>query len=213
MSNDFNTCFTAEQLALLDSLDSPPRIQGYLDSIPYSPEDANRSPASVLRDRQAHCLDGALFAAAALCRHGYAPLVLDMLPEAGTDDDHMLAVFRVDGYLGAIAKSNYVGLRYREPVYRNVRELVVSYFEDFYNVNGVKTMRSYTRPVNLRAFDRTNWYNNDDAPDEIMAHIDRLRHYVLITPPMAARLSYKDERGYNAGMMGSDPNGLYVPKR
>ena len=108
-----------------------------------------------------HCLDGALFAAYALSRLGDPPLVVDLLQEPGLDDDHVLAIFRRNGRLGALAKSNFTGLRYREPVYASVRELAMSYFEDYFNVNGVRTLRGYTAPIDLRRFDRLNWLWDD----------------------------------------------------
>ena len=141
--------FTPAERTALDALHSPFAIQAFLDATPYSPEDRDRCPLNVIRDRVAHCLDGALFAAMALRRLGYPPLLIDLLPEPDIDDDHVLAIFKVNGCWGAVAKSNFVGLRYREPVYRTLRELVMSYFEPFYNVEGVRTLRGYTLPVNL----------------------------------------------------------------
>ncbi len=117
-------------LSLPAGLDSPAAIQAFLDGLPYSADPFYRCPASVLRDGKAHCFDGALFAAAALRRLGFPPAIVDMLPER--DDDHILAIYKVDGHWGAIAKSNFVGLRFREAVYASLRELVMSYFEVFW---------------------------------------------------------------------------------
>jgi len=116
-----------------------------------------RSPRRVLRDRTARCREGALFAAAALRVNGHPPLLLDL--EAVRDDDHVLAVLRDRGHWGAVAKSNYAGLRYREPVYRTLRELVMSYFEHYYNLQGQKTLRRYSRPVDHARFDGVRWPN------------------------------------------------------
>src|SRR5260370_28506808 len=121
---------------LLLGLDSPARIQAFLDSVPYSSDPFYRCPRRVLRDRRAHCFDGALMAAAALRVLGYPPLVVDLYAER--DDDHMLALWQRDGCWGALAKSNFVGLRFREAVYQRLRELGVSYFEAFYNALGEK---------------------------------------------------------------------------
>src|SRR5512135_753701 len=137
----FAQALTASERRMINRLSTPEKIQLFLDDIAYSTEEIYRCPVRVLRDRTGHCLDGALFAAAALRRLGYPPLVLDMLPEPGRDDDHVLAVYRRNGRWGSLAKSNFVGLRSREPVYRNVRELVMSYFDVFYNVEGQKTLR------------------------------------------------------------------------
>ena len=148
----------------------------------------------------------------ALRRLGYPPLIVDLLPEPGTDDDHVLAIFKKDGYLGAVAKSNFVGLRYREPIYRSLRELVLSYFEVYFNVHGQKTLRAYSMPLNLAAFDRLGWMWDDAGADAVERRLPRLRHISLITPEMAAGLSPVDKLSYAAGMLGSNPAGLYKPK-
>jgi hypothetical protein len=209
----FEANLTKPHLELLTNLTSPAKIQTFLDETPYSAENANRCPVSVLRDRVAHCLDGGLFAAAALRRLGYPPIIVDMLPEPGLDDDHVLAIYKRDGYFGAIAKSNFVGLRFREAVYRTVRELVLSYFEDFYNVNGQKTMRAYTRPVNLQAFDQAGWMWSDAGADAIEQHLKHLKPIPLLTPQMIAQLSLVDKLSYQAGMLGVNEAGLYRPQR
>src|SRR3990172_7915290 len=147
--------FPPNELRVFARLDSPAKIQVFLDNMPYSAEERYRCPRSVLQDRVAHCYDGALFAAAALRRLGHAPLIIDML--AHNDDDHLLALFKRGGHWGAVAKSNFAGLRYREPIYRTLRELVLSYFEQYYNVEGEKTLRGYTLPLNLKPFDRFHW--------------------------------------------------------
>jgi hypothetical protein len=199
------------QRQVFAGLNSPARIQAFLDQIPYSAENANRCPLSVLRDRVAHCLDGGLFAAAALRLIGHPPLIVDLLPEPGTDDDHVLAIYRRDGYLGAVAKSNMTGLRYREAIYRNLRELVLSYFEDYFNVNGEKTLRSYTRPLNLQAFDKVGWMWSDAGADAIERHFGRMRKIPLLSPAMIANLSPTDSLSFQAGMLGANEAGLYRP--
>jgi hypothetical protein len=201
-----------EQLLLLRSLDNPYQIQAFLDSISYSAEDRNRCPLNVLNDRQAHCLDGALFAAAALSRLGSPPLLVDMFPDPGMDDDHVLALFWRHGRLGAIAKSNFVGLRYREPVYRSLRELVMSYFDDYFNVNGVRSLRYYTRPLKLGAFDHLEWLVSDVGADAIERRLLQLRRIPLLSPEMAASLAPVDALSYQAGMLNVNYAGLYKPK-
>jgi hypothetical protein len=200
-----------QQRQVFAGLNSPARIQAFLDQIPYSAENANRCPLSVLRDRVAHCLDGGLFAAAALRLIGHPPLIVDLLPEPRTDDDHVLAIYRRDGYLGAVAKSNMTGLRYREAIYRNLRELVLSYFEDYFNVNGEKTLRSYTRPLNLQAFDKVGWMWSDAGADAIERHFGRMRKIPLLSPAMIANLSPTDSLSFQAGMLGANEAGLYRP--
>lgn len=212
MPSRLNDSLNDVQLQLLDSLDSPIKIQAFLDSIPYSAEDRNRCPLNVLGDRQAHCLDGALFAAAALSRLGDPPLLVDMFPDPGMDDDHVLAIFRRHGRLGAIAKSNFVGLRYREPVYRSLRELVMSYFDDFFNVNGVKSLRYYTRPLKLTAFDQLDWEVSDAGADAIERRLLQLHRIPLIPPEAVASLAPTDALSYKAGMLNVNYAGLYRPK-
>lgn len=203
---------SGEQWALWSSLNSPEAVQAYLDSIPYSAEDANRCTVSVLRDRQAHCLDGGLFAAAALESLGYPPLILDLLPEPGMDDDHVLALFRGRDGWGCLAKSNFSGLRYRAPVYRSLRELVMSYFENYFNLHGERCLRGYTRPVDLRRYDRFNWRSSDHGADVIEQRLKRLKLIPIISAETAATLGKVDQRSYDAGMLGVDLKGLYQPR-
>ena len=181
MASPFKVRLTSEQRGVWQSLTSPVSIQAFLDSIPYSAEDANRSPLRVLQERQAHCLDGGLFAAAALRQLGYPPLIVDLLPDPGADDDHVLAIFRRNGCYGAVAKSNFVGLRYREPIYRSLRNLVMSYFEVYFNVRGEKTLRSYTVPLDLATYDPMEWLANDAAADAIEKRLPQLRRTNLLT--------------------------------
>ena len=192
---------------VLARLTSPVRIQEFLDSLPYSAEARYRSPRSVLADRMAHCYDGAVFAAMALRRLGYPPLIIDM--DGVRDDDHVIALFKKNGRFGAVAKSNFVGLRYREPVFHSLRELVMSYFESYYNVAGEKTLRQYTRPLNLSSFDRLGWYFSDEALDVIGEALNEVRITKIITPAMARSLSRVDKRSYEAGMVGANKKGLH----
>ena len=195
-------------MAVLRKLSTPLRIQEFLWELPYSADECYRSPRSVLRDRTAHCFDGALFAAAALRRIGFPPLLVDMLPN-DRDDDHVIALFSVRGYWGSVAKSNFAGLTYREAIHRSVRELVVSYFEQFYNVAKEKTLRAYTAPVNLTRFDAINWMGNDDQLDAVADALESARKVKLLTRSMIKRLAPVDERSHRAGLMGSNPDGLF----
>ena len=212
MASPFKVRLTPEQRGAWQGLTSPVSIQAFLDTIPYSAEDANRSPLRVLQERQAHCLDGGLFAAAALRQLGYPPLIVDLLPDPGADDDHVLAIFRRNGCYGAVAKSNFVGLRYREPIYRSLRNLVMSYFEVYFNVRGEKTLRSYTVPLDLTAYDSMEWLANDAAADAIEKRLPQLRRTNLLTPAMIAELTPVDRRSYEAGMLGTNVDGLYKLK-
>jgi hypothetical protein len=159
----------------------------------------------------AHCYDRAVFAAAALARHGDRPLVVNLFPSTQNDDEHLLAVYRRHGAWGAVAKSNFAGLRFREPIYRTLRELVISYFEQYYNVTGEKTLRSYTRPLNPECLDRYEWLARDETMDRIALRLDGMHRTNLLTPSMIAGLAPIDERSYRAGLAGADVAGLYRP--
>lgn len=208
----FDEKLTADERALIDGMDAPFRIQAFLDEIAYPAGEENRSPVDVLRLRQAHCLDGGLFAAAALRRIGYPPLILDMQPEPGRDDDHVLALYREFGCWGAVAKSNYSGLRYREPVYRTIRELVLSYFDNFFNIKGEKTLRFYTEPVDLEMFDDKNWMTDASGVDGVEAYLKSVDVVRLITPEQANFLSPVDGRSFKAGTLGLNMDGAYKPE-
>jgi hypothetical protein len=207
----FEAALNKKQLRLVSGLTSPLKIQEFLDSVPYSAEEVYRSPLSVLRDGKAHCFDGALFAAAALRRIGYPPLIVYMLAER--DDDHLLAVYQRHGYWGAVAKSNCVGLRYREPVHRSLRELVMSYFDDYFNIEGEKSLRGYTAPIDLAQYDHLDWMTRDPGLDTIAEELDKRRKFKIMTKDMLANLAPVDKRSYDAGFLGSDWAGLYDPKK
>ena len=209
-TTDFDHALGEPERRLVSALTTPTKIQGFLDGLPYSTESTYRCPLRVLREKVAHCFDGAVFATAMLRRLGYPPLVMEMLPN-DRDDDHLLAPYKVNGYWGAIAKSNFVGLRFREPVYRSLRELVMSYFEHFYNVEREKTLRGYTLPLNLKAFDSLEWMTEDEFLERIAERLDRMRKITVLTQPMISILSLVDERSYRAGLMGGTEAGLYRP--
>ncbi len=185
-------------------LKTPGAIQEYLESLPYKAEELDRSPVRVMADGQAHCLDGGIFAALALWAIGFRPLILDLVPDPGQDDDHVLALYRVDGLWGAIAKSNYPNLRFREPVYRTLRELAMTYFEHFYNLERRKTLRGYTRPFSLEPYTDHRWMWDDEALKTITRRFYSRPSIPLISAESAARLSVADERSYTSGTYGTD---------
>jgi hypothetical protein len=200
---------TSEEIDLLHELNSPNKIQEFLDSVQYPAGERNRSVLNVLRLRQAHCLDGGLFGAAALHWLGYPALILDILPEPDTDDDHVLALYREDDCWGALAKSNFIGLRFREPVYRSLRELVMSYFESYFNLAGDKTMRAYTRPIHLSKWSGLNWLWEDHGVDGIEKELKKVKTIPLITAVAASRLSKVDQLSHDAGLGAANYEGLY----
>src|SRR5713226_9686564 len=197
--------FDRAELAILRRLNTPAKIQKFLDcDLDYNKElhgETCRSPRRVLRDRTAQCMEGALFAAAALRVQGFPPLLVDL--EAVRDDDHVLAVFKQRGHWGAVAKSNYAGLRFRDPVYRTLRELVMSYFEHYYNLAGEKILRRYSRPVNLCCFDRRSWMIAEEDVWFIPEYLLTISHIRLLAPTMERRLSRLDDRLFAAGRVGS----------
>jgi hypothetical protein len=154
----------------------------------------------VLRDRVAHCLEGALLAAAALRVQGFPPLLMDL--EAVRDDDHVLAVFRQHGHWGAIAKSNYAGLRFREPVYRTLRELAMSYFEHYFNLEQEKTLRGYAPPVSLARFDSMGWTTAEEDLWVINDWLADLKHVPLLRNGAGRRMARVDDRLFAAGLTG-----------
>ena len=200
---------TKEEKNLIDRLDTPFKIQAFLDTVVYPGDEGNRSPIEVLRLRKAHCFDGGLFAAAALRLLGFKPLIIDLLPDPGKDDDHILALFKVGNHWGAVAKSNFSGLRFREPIHRTLRELVMTYFEDFFNIKGEKTFRFYSRPVNLTRFDHLNWMIDVKGLNAVEKHLYQIKPIPLITPEQANYLSPVDKRSFDAGTIGLNYDGVY----
>ncbi len=197
--------FDARERKIFRHLDSPTKIQKFLDDeIGYNLEpggDTCYSPRRVLREKVAHCMEGALLGALALRRLGYPPLLVDL--EAVRDSDHVLAVYRVHGRWGAVAKSDYSGLRSREPVYSTIRELAMSYFEHYYNPEGEKTLRAYSRPVSLARFDREiKWMSTFDDVWAIPEYLCEIPHASILTKTMERRLAWMDRRLYAAGRLG-----------
>src|SRR5215510_7955774 len=169
--------FSSTELRTLRALKNPVGVQRFLDAMPYHLGLASWSPRVVLRQRTAHCLEGATFAAAALRVLGFPPLILDL--EADQDTDHVIAVFKVRNHWGAVAKSNFTGCRYREPVYRTLRELALSYFHIYFNLRGERTLRRYSQPVNLSRFDRDSWMTSEEDIWFVANHLCEIPHKPL----------------------------------
>jgi len=175
-------------------------VQRFLDELPYNLRYTARSPKDVLRRRTASCLEGGIFAAAALRVLGFPPLIFDL--EAEQDTDHVIAIFKVRGHWGAVAKSNFTGCRYREPAYRTLRELAMSYFNIYFNLRFERTLRTYSRPVNLARFDRRDWMTTEKEIWFIAEHLCEIPHIRLLTPAMERNLSRVDARTVRAEMLG-----------
>jgi hypothetical protein len=194
--------FTRRELRSLQALRSPAGVQRALDAMPYHLATTAWSPRRVLRERTAHCLEGAIFAATALRVLGFPPLLLDL--EAVQDTDHVIVVYRIEGHWGAIAKSNFSGLRCRAPVHRTLREMVMSYFEDYINLRGDRTLRAHSRPVNLARFDRLHpgWMTSEADLWWIPEHLVEISHIRILTPSLERSLFRVDRRALEAAVVG-----------
>ncbi len=198
--------FTPAELRKLRSFKDPYGVQRFLDDTPYHLADTAWSPRRVLRERTSHCLEGAIFAAAALRALGFPPLLVDF--EAENDTDHVLAVYRIKGHWGAVAQSNYSGCRYREPVYRTLRELAMSYFNIYFNMRRERTLRNFSRPVNLARFDNLDWMTSEEPIWFIPNYLCDIPHFKLLRPGMVKQLHRVDERLFQAETFGK----AYKPK-
>ena len=206
-SEEFETRLPAKLHKKFLSLKTPFAIQGYLDSLTYKGEERDRSPLNVMLDGQSHCLDGGFLAALALWRIAFKPLVIDIVPDPGVDDDHVLALYQIEGRWGALAKTNYINLGFREPVYSSLRELVMTYFEHYVSINKQKVLTGYTRPIDASRYMHLNW-----AWDEAGANILYHQHFYgrkalpLITKSMAKRLSPVTDKAYQAETLHTNLN-------
>jgi hypothetical protein len=195
---------TPAELATLRGLSTPDRVQAYLDGLVYNLEKDGptiRSPRRVMRDGTAQCAEGAFFAAAAFRVNGRPPLIVDLV--AVRDDDHVIAVYRDGGLWGSVGVSKFAGLRFRSPVYRTIRELVMSYFDHYYNWDGERTLRGYSRPISLAQFDRIGWMTTEDDLWPVVEHLEAISHTKVIPPANARRLANLDRRSYDAGLHGA----------
>ena len=184
-------------------LDTPVKIQDFLGSIPMNFSDTCYSPRMVLQRRKAQCLEGAMLAAAALRYHGHPPLVLDLATARG-DDDHVVALYRHKGFWGAISKTNHAVLRYRDPIYKTMRELALSYFHEYFLDDGRKTLRSYA-VVDLSRFDNRGWMTAEGEVGYIERYLFRVRHTLLLTKTQSRALRRADPIERKAGKVREWP--------
>ncbi len=192
---------TIDEQRLFKKLKSPALIQDFLNSIPYNFEKSGetcKSPRTVLSTKSAHCLEGAYLAAAVLWYHGHKPLLLD-LRSTKNDLDHVVAIYKKDGYWGAISKTNHAVLRYREPIYKTIRELALSYFHEYFLDDGTKTMRDYSIPFNIQKFGKS-WITSEDDLWEIGAALDDSPH-TKILPSTLKKLRKADKIEIVAGRL------------
>ncbi|MBU6447460.1 hypothetical protein KGQ24_01290 [Patescibacteria group bacterium] len=198
------TYLSCPEFRALKKLDTPEKIQEFLNKIPVNKElrkETLCSPLFTLRRNKAHCIEGALLAALALKLHGYQPLLMD-LRAAKTDFDHVIALFRKNGYWGAISKSNHAVLRYREPIYKNPRELAMSFFHEYFDNKGRKNLREYSRPFNLNAYagkTKTNWIASPKNLWKLAEDLDESPHFKLINAGQIKNLRKADKIEIKAG--------------
>ena len=184
-----------EELKLFKSLNTPAKVQDFINKIPINFEengDTCYSPKRVLKENKCHCIEGAILAALILRIHGYPPLLVD-LTASKSDFDHVIAVFQKNRKWGAISKTNHVMLRYREPVYESIRELVMSYFNEYLNDSGKKTLRSYSEPVDLTIFDYQDWMSSENEVWEIPNYLVEVPHFPILSRKDIAGLRDIDE--------------------
>jgi hypothetical protein len=204
---DSNNIWTRSELLLLKRHATPDRAQRLLDSLPYRCESGHFSALSALREGHAHCFDGSLLAAAALMRGEHTPLLIDLCAEK--DDDHVICAYRWKGHWGAVAKSNFPGLRFREPIYRNPRELVLSYFELYFSMKRFKSLRRFSKPMQLPSVSRINWECDDAAADHLVTLLTARPHYELLGGAQKRVLRPVDQRLYQSQLLGVNRKGVY----
>jgi len=200
---------------ILRSLDTPKKIQDFLNKIPINFEregDTCYSPRKVLREKKAHCIEGALLAAFCFKLQGKKPLVVD-LKTCKNDFEHVIAIFKRNGKYGAISKTNHAVLRYREPIYKNIRELVMSYFHEYFDDKGRKNLRSFSEPVNIIKKFGTGWIISEENLWEIHDALDKVKHHKILTKKQIARLRKADKIEIKAGKLVEWRRGKKIKNR
>lgn len=186
--------FTKKEMRMMKKLNTPGKVQGFLDGIRINFEgdgkDTVKSPVKVLRTKSAHCIEGAILGAYILSLHGHRPLLVH-LKTTDEDYEHVIAPFKIRGLWGALSKSNHATLRYRDPVYKNIRELVMSYFNEYYLEDGSKTLRQYSRPLNLNTFE-SDWMLKEDDLWGIDEELDKIKHYDIVRKNVRRKLRKAD---------------------
>ena len=192
--------FTAREISFLENLKTPTKIQDFLNTFKFNFEEKRetlQSPLMVLHSGKMHCLEGALLGAYILSLHGYKPLIMH-LEATKNDFDHVVTLFQEDGFWGALSKTNHAVLRYREPIYKNIRELVMSYFHEYFLKNGQKTLRKYSAPLNLNIFDKT-WITDQKDLWYIDKKLDQIKHYDIASKTVFDKLRKADAIEIKAG--------------
>lgn len=199
--------WTPEERRFLRSLSSPRKIQDYLDSLIYNPDDSCLSARYVMMTGEGHCLEGGLVAAAAFEMMGQKPLMVDLV--AHDDDHHVLTVYRGLRGWGSVSKSNTVLLRSRTPIYRSIRELVMSYFDFYFNTNGALSLSEYSAPINLNRYNHWNWRTGDENLMEMGMSFAEEKHFVIATEAELRKEGRVSSAVKEACFLGADPAGLF----
>jgi hypothetical protein len=195
-----------KEFAVLKKLNTPAKVQDFVNAIPFNfekQEETCRTPLMVLKCRMAHCMEGAMLAAAAFWYHGAPPLLLDLKSTKKKhmkDDDHVVALFKYKNRWGAVSKTNHGVLRYREPVYKSVRELALSYFHEYFLDTGQKTLRSYSTPFDLSRF-HNRWLTEERDQWDMAYKLDVSRHFQIFSGGTAPNLRRADPVEIEAGKM------------
>ncbi len=194
---------TKKELTLLKKLNTPIKIQNFLDKMPINFEkdgETYMSPRRALKENKAHCFEGALIACLALWVNGEEPLMLD-LKAVPSDIDHVVALYKKNGYFGAISKTNHAALRFRDPVYKTVRELAVSYFHEYFvNETGKKTLRSFAGPINLKKYGES-WVTSTENLNALVEKIDNLKHTEIFPKENLKYIRKADKMEIKAGKL------------
>ncbi len=196
------------QRRTFESLSTLEKIQKFLDNVRYCGDSQDYlCPLTLFRKNIGCCFEGALLAAIAFAKIGLPPLIIELTSH--NDDDHVLAVYKKNGLWGAVAKSVFPGLRSRQPVYRTLRELAMSYFESYFNRRRQFTMRAYSLPVDLRRFDRIPWAVTDRGAQKISKALDAASHMRLFPSGVAKNFGLIDKWAFEAGIAGSSRRHLH----
>lgn len=199
--------WTPTEKKFLRSLSTADKIQTHLDQLVYNPENAAFSPRYVMLTNEGHCLEGCLLAAAALEVQGHRPLIVDL--RGYKDDDHVLCVYKTKTGWGSISKSNTTLLAGREPVYKSVRELVMSYFSFYFNVAGNLSLYAYSDPINLNRYNHWNWRTTENNLEEMGRSFCDEIHYEIVSLSQLKKMPKVKNRLVDACFLGADPAGLY----
>lgn len=189
--------YTEKEIRIFKRLNTSKKIQDYINLIPFNFEEkwgTCMSPRKVIEVNKADCIEGAIFASAVLEYHGKKPLILDLRSiKKPYDYDHVVAIFKEGNFFGAISKTNHSVLRYRDPIYKSVRELVMSYFNEYFLNNGQKTLREYSDLLDLNKFNKISWRTTDKNLHQIMDKLDSIKHYKILTDKQVKNLRKADK--------------------